>query len=94
MILQLIVVPAELFRAGHIFLVMGLDLFQNRVELGNGFVDFPLHPIDSSVLGGEASVQSLVLGVEALVDGLKNNRGLLGGRIQVVGKLTSMRIPQ
>jgi len=93
MILQLIVVPAELFRAGHIFLVMGLDLFQ-RVELGNGFVDFPLHPIDSSVLGGEASVQSLVLGVEALVDGLKNNRGLLGGRIQVVGKLTSMRIPQ
>ena len=93
MILQLIVVPAE-FRAGHIFLVMGLDLFQNRVELGNGFVDFPLHPIDSSVLGGEASVQSLVLGVEALVDGLKNNRGLLGGRIQVVGKLTSMRIPQ
>ena len=78
MILQLIVVPAELFRAGHIFLVMGLNLFRNRVELGYGFVDLPLHPIDSSVLGGEASVQSLVLGGEALVDGLKNNRGLLG----------------
>jgi hypothetical protein len=45
--------------------VMGLDLFQNRIELGNGFVDFPLHPIDSSVLGGEASIQSLVLGGEA-----------------------------
>ncbi len=39
---------------------------------------FPLHPIDSSVLGGETSIQSLVLGREALVDGLKNNRGLLG----------------
>ncbi len=78
MILQLIVVPAELFRACHIFFLMGLDLFQNRVELGNGFIDFPLHPIDSSVLGGEASIQSLVLGGEALVDGLKNNRGLLG----------------
>jgi len=78
MILQLIVVPAKLFRAGHVFLVMGLDLFQNRVELGNGCVDFPFHPIDSSVLGGETSIQSLVLAGEALVDGLKNNRSLLG----------------
>ena len=50
MILQLIVVSAELLRAAHIFVTMVLGFLQNRVELGNDLVDFPLHAIDSSVL--------------------------------------------
>ena len=33
MILQLIVVPAELLRACHIFLAMCLDLFQHVIEM-------------------------------------------------------------
>src|SRR5713226_8385747 len=77
-ILQLIVVSAELLRAAHIFLTMVLGFIQNRVELGNDFIDFPLHPIDSSVLGREASIQSLVLGCKACVNGLKNHRSLIG----------------
>ncbi len=78
-ILQLIVVSAKLLRAAHIFLTMVLGFLQkNRVELVNDLVDFPLHPIDSSVLGREASIQSLVLGREVLVNGLKNHRSLIG----------------
>jgi len=77
-ILQLIVVSAELLRATHVFLTMVLGFLQNRVELGNDFIDFPLHPIDSSVLGREASIQSLVLGCKACVNGLKNHRSLIG----------------
>src|SRR5713101_6761521 len=77
-ILQLIVVSAELLCAAHIFLTMVLGFLQNRVELGNDFIDFPLHPIDSSVLCREASIQSLVLGCKACVNGLKYHRSLIG----------------
>ncbi len=77
-ILQLIVVSAELLRAAHIFLTMVLGFLQNRIELVNDFVDFLLHPIDSSVLRREASIQSLVLGCKAIVNGLKNHRSLIG----------------
>ena len=77
-ILQLIVVSAELLRAAHVFLTTVLGFLQNRVELGNDFIDFPLHPIDSSVLGREASIQSLVLGCKVCVNGLKNHRSLIG----------------
>jgi hypothetical protein len=58
-ILQLIVVSAELLRAAHIFVTMVLGFLQNRVELGNNLVDFPLHAIDSSVLRGKFLVHSL-----------------------------------
>ncbi len=58
-ILQLIVVSAELLRAAHIFLTMVLGFLQNRVELGNDLVDFPLHAIDSSVLRREFLIHSL-----------------------------------
>ena len=77
-ILQLIVVSAELLRAADIFLTMVLGFFQNRVELVNDLVDFLLHAIDSSVLRREASIQSLVLGCKAFVNGLKNHRSLIG----------------
>jgi len=77
-ILQLIVVSAELLCAAHIFLTMVLGFLQNRVELSNDFIDFPLDPIDSSVLGREASIQSLVLSCKACVNGLKNHRCLIG----------------
>jgi hypothetical protein len=49
-ILQLIIVSAELLRAAHIFLAMVLGFFQHRVELVNNLVDFLLHTIDSSFL--------------------------------------------
>ena len=78
MILQLIVVSAKLLCAAHIFFTMVLGFLQNRVELGNDVIDFPLHPIDSSVLGREALIQSLVLGCKACVNGLKNHRSLIG----------------
>ena len=58
-ILQLIVVSAELLRAAHIFVTMVLGFLQNRVELGDDLVDFPLHAIDSSVLRGEFLIHSL-----------------------------------
>ena len=58
-ILQLIVVSAELLRTAHIFVTMVLGFLQNRVELDNDLVDFPLHAIDSSVLCGEFLIHSL-----------------------------------
>lgn len=58
-ILQLIVVSAELLRAAHIFVTMVFGFLQNRVELGNDLVDFPLHAIDSSILRGKFIVHSL-----------------------------------
>src|SRR6266481_7346840 len=48
-ILQLIVVSAELLRAAHIFMTTVLRFLQNRIELGNDLADFPLHAIDSWV---------------------------------------------
>jgi len=48
-ILQLIVVSAELLRAAHIFMTTVLRFLQNRIELGNDLADFPLHAIDSCV---------------------------------------------
>ncbi len=44
MILQLIVVSAELLRAAHIFFSVVLGFLQNPVELGNDPVDFPPTP--------------------------------------------------
>ena len=58
-ILQLIVVSAELLRATHIFVTMVFGFLQNRIELGDDLVDFPLHAIDSSVLRREFLIHSL-----------------------------------
>ena len=58
-ILQLIVVSAELLRAAHIFVTMVFGFLQNRVELGDDLVDFLLHAIDSSVLRREFLIHSL-----------------------------------
>ena len=58
-ILQLIVVSAELLRATYIFVTMVFGFLQNRIELGDDLVDFPLHAIDSSVLCREFLIHNL-----------------------------------
>ena len=82
---QLVFMPAKLMGASYIFIAVVLDSVQNCIELGDGFVHFPLYAIDSSVLRGKASIHSLVLGCKApihsfktLINGLKNHRSLLG----------------
>ena len=82
---QLVFMPAKLVGAGYVFVAVVLDSLQNCIELGDDFVDFPLHAIDASVLCGKAPIHSLVLGCKApihgfkaLINGLKNHRSLLG----------------
>jgi len=64
-ILQLIIVPAELFSAGYIFVAMVFEFFQNRTQFRNDWIEF--------------FIQLLVhLFLHKLINGFENSIGLIG----------------